>query len=405
MKRPTSSIVLDTHIKSTQKFNVKLRITFNRKPKYFSTGIDLTKEEFINRNKDRKLKAVNLRLNEIEQRAEHIIDSLQPFSFESFQRKLLNNSSQGSNVYRIFQEQITDLRKQQRIKNAAAYEGAMNSLKKFKPELKLSEITVEFLRKFQQWHIDRGNSISTVGIHVRQLRAIYNLAVKEELVDKSDSPFRRDRYVIPKGLNSKRALTITEVGLLFNYQPKTSSERKALDFWKFAYLCSGMNFIDIARLKFSNLDGDTIRYIRKKTQNTKATTEHITVPVRKEVLPIIEKWGNNPEDKSNYVFPILRRGENAVQDNYRLTEFRDWVNKYTKKISASLGISKKVTSYVARHSFATVLHRNSVDTLMIQGLMGHSNMSVTQQYLADFEIDEQRKATDFLIPPGYLKAV
>lgn len=153
-------------------------------------------------------------------------------------------------------------------------------------------------------------SITTVRIYVRALRAIINLAKNNGFFKLEHYPFGRRKYVIPTGRNVKKSLSKEEIKQVFNYETvKGSNMDKAKDFWIFSYLCNGMNMMDIAKLKWKNVDNSTITFKREKTiRTTKGNAINITVVRNTHIDRIINKWGREVIDKENYIFDIV--GEN-----------------------------------------------------------------------------------------------
>jgi integrase len=106
---------------------------------------------------------------------------------------------------------------------------------------------------------------------------------------------------------------------------------------------------------------------------------------------ILDRWGNKPAYPDQYVFPILERGLTPEQEYFKIQWVTCQINKYIRVIAEKVGIKNKVTSYTARHSFATVLKRSGASIEFISESLGHSNLQTTENYLADFEIEEKRK--------------
>jgi integrase len=198
-------------------------------------------------------------------------------------------------------------------------------------------------------------------------------------------PFKK--YQIPAGRNIKKALSTAELEKLFNHQPADENKRKALDYWKFSYLCNGMNFADIIELKPDNIDGGFLHFTRAKTKRTKKKDlRPIRVVLTPMAIGIIEKYRNI--DPSNpFLFPILEAGLSPVTCRNRCHRFTRWVNKHMESIRVELGIEQKIGTYAARHSFSTMLKRQGVSTDFIKESLGHSSVLVTENYLDSFTDD------------------
>tara|TARA_R110002072_G_scaffold121230_10_gene254722 strand:- start:812 stop:1309 length:498 start_codon:yes stop_codon:yes gene_type:complete len=145
----------------------------------------------------------------------------------------------------------------------------------------------------------------------------------------------------------------------------------------------GMNFIDLMKLNWDNVEEDKIKYIRSKTKGRFSVK--ILDPVR-EIL----NYYKSQNRKTNYVFPLLlKEGLTPVQIENRKLKTLKMFNKQLKEIAKIQGVNQNVTSYVIRHSFATHLKFAGISTDLIGELMGHHDVSVTQAYLKGFD-DEMK---------------
>lgn len=161
-------------------------------------------------------------------------------------------------------------------------------------------------------------------------------------------------------------------------------------------MCSGINFADIIQLKPSNIDGSYLNFIRQKTKNTKKKDlRPIKVGLHPKAIAIINKWKNtNPQNP--YLFPILEEGLQPITVKHRCQRFIKWVNKRMETIRLDVGIEQKIGTYVARHTFSTVLKRKGASTEFIKESLGHSSVIVTENYLDSFTDDVKLQHTNLL---------
>lgn len=254
----------------------------------------------------------------------------------------------------------------------------------YKKNLKVSQITPDFLKGYEKWMTDNGRSLTTVGMYLRALRTIFNLAIENEVIDASKYPFKK--YTIPAPQKISRTLKKEEIKLIINYTAKREADAIALDYWVFSFISNGMNFKDIALLKYGNINGDFIEFRRAKTKRTtKYNSLPIMVPLDGSLLFIINKLGNKSKKKEDYIFPILKHGLTPQQEYVRIKTFVRNTNKRLTRIGIELGLSLKVTSYVARHCFATIQKNNNAPLAYISEALGHSNLKTTQNYFGRFE--------------------
>ncbi len=407
MKKADATIYLDKNRpKQNGKSSVKIRVTYDRKRKYFATGIDLTPDSFertfYGKRKTAEQKEIKTKVDYFEKKATNVIGNLNVFSFDAFEEQFLDQRNTANSVSFAFDKYIKNLNLENRIGTAVSYECAKNSIDKFKKDLTFAEVSPSFLGKYQNWMLTNGKSISTVGIYLRSLRAIYNV----QNIDKSVYPFGngKNKYAIPTSKNTKKALTVEEIANIYNYdtEPK-SSKQMAKDYWLFLYLCNGMNVKDFCLLKWGNIDGNMLTYKRAKTERSQKQSKSISVALKPETLDIIKKWGQPSLDKNGFIFPHLNNKMNAEQKRATYKQLTKIINKYMKRIASEIGIDKNVTTYFARHSFATVLKRSGANIAMISELLGHSSVDVTESYLDSFENDQIQKETDVLTV-GFKKA-
>lgn len=403
--KTTIVTVLDTrHEKKSGVYPIKLRITFQRTQKYYPVGADLTKDEYklmetLSEQKGlktfikRKLQDALMKSESAKGRAYDVISKMPQFSFRLFDKKFLSGQVSSESVYYYFDETIKQMKADGRMGTASNYGSSVNSLKEFSPKLLLRDVTVEFLKDYEKWLLADGKSSTTVGIYLRPLRAIINQAIEEGTFSRENYPFGKRRYQIPASRNIKKALTLEEIAMIAKYEasPGTWYEQ-ARDMFLFSYYGNGINMKDILQLKYANIEGDHIRFVRAKTKFTNRTKSiPISIYLLEELKVIIERWGNKDKSPENYIFPVLEENTTPLREQRLIQQFTKMVNTYLKEIVKDLKINKPVTTYYARHSFATVLKKSGTNPLFISEALGHSSLKTTENYLASFE-DEQRKA-------------
>ena len=406
----TTAIVQDTRIqKKDGTYAIKLRITFNREQKYYVTGKHLSKENWQSlksgKHRKKELKEMAIYLSTIENKAVKIIDSMDHFSFSGFENQFNAKQSSKSDVSDALRIRHKKLQESNRISTAITYQYTLKSIEDYNLSLKrkrlsFSDITPEWLQSFEDWMTKKNKSITTVGIYLRNLRAILNKAIEEGLLPRENYPFSKSKYQIPSANNIKKALTIKNIKEFILFSPRTEAEAYAKDMWVFSYLCNGINVKDIAKLKCKNLEAKRISFVRSKTErSTKAHQKNISVMRIPEIDAIIEKWGNVCTQPENYIFPILDQADTPEQEYKKISQAIKNINKYTKRIGKELGFELNLTTYSARHSFATVLKRSGAPIEFISESLGHSNTKTTESYLDSFEDDTklnyQRKLLDF----------
>ena len=303
----------------------------------------------------------------------------------------VNKPIRRKTVKDMFDLYIQQLVSANRLRYADMYKLTMNSLLKFNKHLNIpfSDVDVTWLKKYELWLQAQGLAINTIGTRFRHLRVIYNLAIDEKVVKREYYPF--DTFKVSKlnQIPAKRSISKDAILKVLNYEGKTELECFSIDLFTFSYLTAGINFVDIARLTDDSIMENRLVYIRKKTK------KQIKVPLQSQAVELIEKY---KQQDNPYLFPILSPVHKTEQQKVnRVHKVIAKVNKTLKRIGEQLDVSIDLTTYVARHSFATVLKRSGVNTSIICEALGHSSEKVTQIYLDSFGNDQMDDAMKNLL--------
>ena len=395
MEKPTLTYFFDTRSKLLDgNYPIKLTVYYGRQKKRYKTPFKATQEVYdrllANRLRDESTKQLKRQTVSWLDKQTLIAESIIPFTFSDFENILYAEKTKSrkiqlnDGVNSIYDKHIQSLNDEGRISTANSYQDSLTSILSYKKNLKVSQITPDFLKGYEKWMTDNGRSLTTVGMYVRALRTIFNIAIENEVIDASKYPFKK--YTIPAPQKISRTLKKEEIKLIINYTAKRDADAIALDYWVFSFISNGMNFKDIALLKYGNINGDFIEFRRAKTKRTtKNNSLPIMVPLDYSLLDIIKKRGNKSKKKEDYIFPILKHGLTPQQEYDHIKTFVRNTNKRLTRVGVELGLSHKVTSYVARHCFATIQKNNNAPLAYISEALGHSNLKTTQNYFGRFE--------------------
>jgi Site-specific recombinase XerD len=290
---------------------------------------------------------------------------------------------------------IDTLMSENRVGNASHYKALLNSLQKFckLSQLLFVDIDTAFLNKYEAHLKSIGNSGNTINIKMRTLKATFNKAIKTNIVKQDYYPFNDYNVSKLKEDTAKRSITKDEMLKVINFDVSTLPKRPHSlmefnrDLFLFSYFGCGINMIDISYLKKKNVLDDRIVYKRHKTG------KRISFLLQPSASEIIERYKDTDND---YLFPILDNSahKTAEQQIRRIKKITYVANKNLKKIGQAIGLQIPLTTYSARHSFATILKRSGVNIAIISEALGHSDLKTTQIYLDSFEnsqIDEAMK--------------
>ena len=370
-----------------------LRVTKDRKRKYVSLGLSL-QEKFWDFEKgkpkrncpnkeqiERLIAAKTAEYNDLivemtSQQREYTVETLVSH---------FHNQVRCATVVELYDKLIDDMKRGGKLGNAGVYKYSRTSLLKFtgqRLQIPFSDIDAVWLRRYENWLRTSGCGDTTISQLFRTLRSVFNKAVELQLVKRDYYPF--DAYKVSKfdTRTKKRAITKEDVRkvIALDLSQGYPSERLARDIFVFSYFGAGINFADIALLKYGNVRDDRVQYVRKKTGKP------INFLLTEEMRNIIAKYQQQGQTDEDYIFPILdRRVHRTEQQRYdRTHKVLTNTNRWLRKIGQRVGI-EHLTTYVARHTFATVLKRSGVNIAIISESLGHSDLSTTQIYLDSFE--------------------
>lgn len=386
-----------------EEYPLKLYICFRRKSKCYSVKMAISRSDYkkLSNSKriDQNLININKEIIKITAKANKIIKDIgNDFTFEIFESKMFNikleDVKDKYDVYACYEEKMRQLLKENRIGSYQAYMNSMMSLKSFRKTLRFKDVTVNFLKKYEYFMLAKECSKSTIGIQLRQLRAIMNIAKSSGLITEDEYPFghhKHNKYEIPSSRNIKKAVEPYELKKIINYEPNGYQESWSRDMWLFSYYCNGMNMVDVFNLKYKNIVDEFLYYVREKTKNTCRNVNQIEIFLVPQVKKIINQWGSKNQNSKTYVFEVFDDTMSAMEKKDACKIGVDMINRTMRSIADKLEINKSVSTYVARHTWATILLRNNISMGYISKGLGHTSFTTTERYLADFDQDQKRE--------------
>lgn len=177
-----------------------------------------------------------------------------------------------------------------------------------------------------------------------------------------------------------------------------TNQQLAKDMWLLSYYCSGMNMKDILNLKFKNIENESIHFLRQKTSSTNQISKPIIVALIPQAIEIINRWKIRKRNLDDFLFPILKKSMTEDEKLMVKNQFIKTINKFMKRIGADIGYDKPLTTYAARHSYATILKRSGAPLGFISESLGHKSLQTTEAYLDSFEDETRRKYAEMLVP-------
>jgi site-specific recombinase XerD len=296
-----------------------------------------------------------------------------------------------------FERQIAAMKQAGKINTAIKYTATRTSLVKFHPaKLRFEDITPNLLVDFETFLRGEGNQSNSIATKFSVLKAVYNKAVADKIFLCKENPFVLYKVGQHWTQTRKRAVHKEDIQRLIQAElPITKSPYTefARDIFLFSYFSAGINFKDIATLRYNDMEEDRIFYRRHKTGKA------MTCRLHPQAKAIIARYAHSEAMQEDYIFPILdchiHRTEQQIHN--RVHKVLIHINRELKEWSKRLGLHTPLTTYVARHTYATVLKRSGVSVALISESLGHSDLSTTQIYLDSFENSQIDAAMQHLL--------
>jgi integrase/recombinase XerD len=398
MSVSTKLILRTSKILSNGEHPIMLRITINRQSQFVTTkktssvdhwdeqGQSVRKTHPDNKTINPLLKNINSKtdlylLNAGEEESVVNFDDIKQIVLKltSTDREIKTKS-----LFSFFEEEIKRLKSQDRLGYAETYQSTLNCIKRFTNEKDYAFINIQldFLRKFEVHLIERNCAITTRSVYFRTFRTLWKTAIKDKLCPEKHYPFKDfafSKYNAPR--TKKRAISKAQIDKILEIKidPKNDAILNSRNYFMFSFYCRGLNFTDLASLKWENIVDGELNYTRAKTG------EEFRFKLHGLALDIIAHYENmDGNSDAGYIFPILyKRHATSASIRDRKKKILKRVNGDIKELAKSVGIEKTVTTYVARHSYATILRTNGISKEVISQSLGHDSLKTTDIYLDD----------------------
>lgn len=386
---------------------IVIQVIHNRKRKIFYLGRSASKDQWDEEKNEPSIKHPDRKL--IKSRIKNALLDIntiivefenknQYFTLTDIERKYKTKKSD-TTFDEFCEDIISSFKKLGKNGNAIVYQSALESFKDFEKGRKyqLDEIDYNLIKRYEEFLAKKTivlkkkktikkMTINGISFYLRTLRAILNRAIKENLMDSTIYPFKN---ITIKSAETKKRAVNKDIMKMVEELDLTDNENLQVwrDLFMFSFYNRGMNFVDMAFLKVSNIKNGRIEYTRQKTG------QQFNIKITDKAKAVIEKYSNlkNPDA---YIFPIIYRKDNEYIDYRNAMRL---MNKKLKKISELLKLDIPLTTYVTRHSWATIAKRSGISTSVISEGLGHTTEEITQVYLDSFENDVLDEANDIVI--------
>ncbi|MGV0939984.1 phage integrase SAM-like domain-containing protein [Empedobacter sp. ULE_I140] len=390
------------------KFPIYLRITIDRKSKFYKIPYSCDLREWNEakgrfNSKNSNYLQSNRVLGNFEDDASKILDELleykNTFTLIEFDN-LYRQNSIDNNFVEFLELRIKQLYESKQISYSDSHNDTLISLRKFKSNIdkySFDDIDYNFLLNYETFLRKTGCKDGGIGVYMRNIRATFNIAIKSKIAKQELYPFKDYKISALKSQKIKKALTKEQLQNLIDFDiKKIPSAINARYLYLFSFYARGMNFTDLAELRWGEIEYSKFSYKRNKT----GINIRVKIPendITNEILKFYKEYRPYPTD---YIFPILKKDildYNEEELFNRKHSVRSYYNKQLKLIFDELKIDTKINFYTARHTFATLSLRNGVQVSKIKQALGHQSIKTTESYLEDFKDHEIDEAFENLI--------
>ncbi|MFN3773427.1 tyrosine-type recombinase/integrase [Cloacibacterium normanense] len=381
-------------------FPIYLRVTIDRKSKFYSLPFSCKLSEWNEKQGEFNKKfpnyiSINKAIRKTKENAYDVISKLEQdyhcYNLILFDKYYSNQSNSSISFCELFEKEIKILYDNEQTGYADSMNFTLFTLKKFKKNLytyKLENIDYLFLTDFENFLRKGGANDGGICVYMKNIRAIYNRGINYKIVQPQYYPFRDFKISKYKKRKIRKALNEKELKTFIDFDTnKLPASKNARNLYLFSYFARGMNFTDLAELKWSDLDDNQFTYVRNKTH----VFLKIKLPDNPYLKEILEFYKIYRPFDTPYIFPILKKEKELYTDKElrnRKDSVKSHYNKELKKILIMCKIDKNIHFYTARHTFATAALRNNVNINIIKQSLGHKKLSTTESYLDDFNDHE-----------------
>ena len=383
-----------------------LRITKSRKRKYVSIGMSI-QEKFwdFDKNKPKRNcpnkeaieKLITSKISEYNDLIMTMTTERKEYTPQSL-AQIIDNKVQCRTVGEMYNLLIAEMKKAGRLGNLAVYKYSRDSLLKFtrnRLDIPFTDIDTNWLMRYENWLDSRECKDTTKSQLFRTLRSVFNKAIEQGVIKQDCYPFNRYKLAKFDLKTQKRAISKEDMQKIIALDLWGQSDylELARNMFLFSYFSAGINFTDIALITIADISEGRVQYIRKKTGKA------ISAPLCDITNGIISKYITESHSNTDYIFPILNRNvhKTELQKRNRIHKCLGHINLRLKEIGEMIGLKTPLTTYVARHTFATVLKRSGVSIAIISESLGHSDLATTQIYLDSFENSQIDAAMQHLL--------
>lgn len=382
--RPGTIVYLITHRRTVRQITTEYKV--------FSDEWDEKQSRLVIIHKYGRaeiVRTISRRIHRDIERLNSIIDNLDRKSYEYSSDDIISefkNTDNAKTLFGFMEDVIGRLYQLEHIGTAKNYHAALGSFKRFRgdEDITLEAIDQIMIEDYQEYLKSTGLSSNSISFYMRILRAVYNRAVEQELT-KDCKPFRMVFTGTEKTL--KRAIPINYIKRIKNLDLSLNPNIEfARDIFLFLFFCRGMSFIDAAFLRKTDVRNGVLTYRRHKTNQV------LRIKIINPIKELIDRYS----DKSSpYLLPIIDCSAADERKQYETALRR--INNTLKIIADMVKLPVTLTTYVSRHSWATIAKSKNVPVNVISDALGHESIATTQIYLASIDASVIDRVNELII--------
>jgi integrase len=393
------TLVYDTRrANKDDKYPIRFRIIYDRDTYYISPGYYFTEDEFTKLSKTRDKTLINdmdlidISFNKLKTAINEILKDGE-YSHDKLRVQLKKGKSKDLIDY--IEYLIVDFESKGQIGNAGVYATTKKFLKTYLGDkVPFNQITPKVLEALTD-PSNSGLKQTTLAIYMRTIRSVYNKAIDDKMISSSIYPFsngRDKKFKIREGEGTHNALTIHQLSQIAAYKIDKYSPalNRSRDLFLLMFHLGGINIGDLLSLKWKDIKNREIIYKRRKTIRTTRKEVLIKVPITDTVQKYLDIYASADQLPDNFIIPYLQGITGSKITTLKIKSFTKNMNDDLKKISEDLKLPR-VSTMVARHTFATITKNSGASESFIKETLGHASLATTQNYLKGFEADQRRK--------------
>jgi integrase len=400
----TFHLDLNNNIRKDGRYDINLRLTYNRKLKRISTKVYVLKEHFNPKAKygawisqsDISYAKKNSQLREIIHKAENASNELEKNeiipTLESVAQYLKGEGNSTVDFIKYAEHIRDDFKASQQVGSWKKYNNVINHLKVYlkRDELKFQDIGVSLVTGFEQYLKTEGKAINTIETKLKTFRAILYRAINEGIYPQERNPFFRIKIKTAK--TSKEKLNPEEIKKIEVLKLEEGSALwNTRNYFIFSFYTAGIRFGDFAQVKWSNIKDGRLKYKMGKTGLTKS------IKLFPQALKILSYYEyTKVENRDTYIFPLLENKK--YPDKFflfnKISSKNTVINKNLKAIAKKIDLTKVLSFHISRHSYSDVARKKGMNVFDISKSLGHSSLKITERYLGSLDSESLDSAME-----------